>query len=207
MAARLIEDKVRAKLLSCKLSIHCESEDEENILKHLFKEFDSLTEGIIEKQRNSEVKEYNVLVDSWQMVKRMLCRLHEAIIKRLRSTPSLSNPWRSVFQKDIPVEVFDIIWKIIKRNGFGHETFETKAKVNISIYDMRKAVYLFNYLNKDGVITEKCMLLKKDFKNGECASVIVSRDKPFCIHYNKNSEVLSISFSYGVWNHNGIPQH
>ena len=141
------------------------------------------------------------------MVKRTLCRLHEAIIKRLRSTPSLSNPWRSVFQKDIPVEVFDIIWKIIKRNGFGHETLETKAKVSISIFDIRKAVYLFNYLNKDGVITEKCKLLKKDFKNGECASVVVSRDKPFCVNYNKNSEVLSISFSYGVWNQNGIPQH
>ena len=207
MAARILEEKVRAKLKSCKLFITTDSEEEEIILNNVFKEFDSLTERIIEKEKNPAVKEYHELVSLWPMAKRTLSSLHEAIIKRLRASPSLSTPWRSCFQKDVPLEVFNIILKILKRNGFGQEITESKAKVNISIYDARKALYLFNFMNRDGVLKEKSKLLRKEFKTGECTSVVVAREKPFDLKYNKNSEVLSLSFSYGFWNSNGIPQH
>ena len=55
----------------------------------------------MEKEYNSQVKEFHVLADLWPMAKRTLVNLHELIKRRLRPTPSLSNPWHCVFPKDI----------------------------------------------------------------------------------------------------------
>ena len=51
---------------------------------------------------------------------------------------------------DIPREIFEIICKhIIQRNSYGHTYKETIACVDISIENIRKARFVFDYMNAE----------------------------------------------------------
>ena len=62
-------------------------------------------------------------------------------------------------------------------------------------------------MNQDGIVTEKAKLLKKEFRDGGVAEVLISEIQPFILKYSLNTEVLSISYFYGFWNSFGVPQH
>jgi hypothetical protein len=54
---------------------------------------------------------------------------------------------------DIPREIFEIICKhIIQRNSYGHTYKETIACVDISIENIRKARFVFDYMNAESLI-------------------------------------------------------
>ena len=53
-------------------------------------------------------REIQQLLPSQGMALRMLTKIHDKIIRRLRSKPSLATPWRSNFTMDVPFEVFEV---------------------------------------------------------------------------------------------------
>ena len=149
------------------------------------------------------------------MVIRTLKKLHEKIIRRLHSKPTLATPWRGDFTVDIPQEVFDLIYhKIVKSNNFGHQSREKPAWIDIEITDRRKGVFIFNKMNQDGILVSRDHLLKNCL--GNCAGgvhaverceVVVCGEKPRRFKYHYSTEVLSVNFHYGYWNQFGVPQH
>ena len=86
-----------------------------------FAELNAAVEVIKEKfttfsGRNRDLQK---LIPIQGMVIRTLQKLHEKIIRRLRSKPTLAKPWRGDFTIDVPREVFDLIYqKIVKSNNF-----------------------------------------------------------------------------------------
>ena len=148
------------------------------------------------------------------MVIRSLKKIHDKILRRLRKTPNLATSWRVDFTVDVPLEVFTVIsCHIIQSNNFGHQFRETSACIDFVITEMRKAVFIFNKMNLEGVLISRDNLLKKCFGSGnvvqalERCEVVVNETKPSTLKYHKNTEVLSVHFFYGYWNRYGIPQH
>ena len=142
-----------------------------------------------------------------------LRKVHGKIIRRLHTSPNIASPWFGDFTMDLPKEVFGVIFQdIIERNGFGHESKQTPAVFEVTIFEMKKAVFVFKHINtvKD-VIPRKWILKKqleeRDEESEEKCEVIVSASKPMKMKFNKNSEVLFRSFSYGYRNTFGVPQH
>ena len=87
---------------------------------------------------------------------------------------------------DLLREVFDVIYqKIVNSNNFGHQSREKPACTDIEITDRRKAVFVFNKMNQDGILVSRDHLLKKCL--GNCAGdvhavvrceVVVCGEKP-----------------------------
>lgn len=155
------------------------------------------------------------LLPSQGMVLRMLKKIHDKIIRRLRSKPSLATPRRGNFTMDVPLEVFEVTLRhIIQSNNFGrnfgHRFEETPAYIKVFITDTRKAVFIFNKMNVDCVIVSRAKLLKRSLGISyelERCEVVISEEKPLVLKYHKNNEVLSVYFCYGYWKQYGIPQH
>ena len=153
------------------------------------------------------------LIAGRSMVVNALRKIHSNICRKLRSSANISSPWRSDFTMDIPREIFDIICKyIVERNSYGHTYKETRACVDISIDNIRKARFVFEYMNAEGVIMPKVEMFRKKLpirQEGslERSEVVISCAKPLKLKYYKNSELLSVHFHYGYWNIFGVPQH
>lgn len=183
-------------------------------ISRFYSEVEAAITAIERKYTTTRNREVQQLLQSQGMVLRTLKKIHVKILRRLRSRPNLANPWKGDFTIDVPQEVFNVLsCHIVQSNNFGHQLKETSGCVNIAITDMRKAIFIFNKMNLDGVVIFRDHLLKKYFgssrrdeKSGRC-EVLVSQAKPFTFKYYKNTEVLSIHFFYGYWNQYGIPQH
>ena len=153
------------------------------------------------------------LVGTRDMIVNTLRKIHLKICRRLRSSPSLATPWRGDFTMDIPKEVFSIIFEeIIEHNGYGHESKETAACIEVSVTEKKKAMFIFNHINTEEDIKAKDEMLQKKLKSKgenslEKCEIVVSEITPLKFKYSKNTEVLSVQFSYGYWNSHGVPQH
>ena len=149
-------------------------------------------------------REIQQLLPNQGMVLRMLTKIHDKIIRRLRSKPSLATPWRGNFTMDVPFEVFEVtLCHIIRSNNFGHRFEETPAYIKVSITDTRKAVFIFNKMNAACVIVSLAKLLKRSLGISdelERCEAVISEEKPLVLKYPKNNEVLSVYFCCGYWN-------
>ena len=169
-----------------------------------------LEEKYRDHSRNREVQQ---LVGTQSMVINALKKIHEKIVRRLRTTPSMATPWKGEFTLDLPREVFRVILNhIIQRNSYGHRYKESDAVIDVELTQLRKAVFIFDKMNLEGDLIAKAELLKKSFSSGkgvaaERCEVVITESKPMRLKYRKNSEVLSVTFHYGYWNQHGIPQH
>ena len=205
----LLKHRIRSSVLNWKLSIETDGKKDNSFKEDVFKELDCLIESIFKKHDGS-VRRSNChpIVDIWPMTARIIFKLHASICGRLRATPVTASPYCCSFTREVLQEVFGIIsTNIINHNSFGHTSRSTPARVTISIHDKRKAIYLFNHMNDEGVKVEKDDLLKKVFADESCAKVLVSKEQPMILRYSKNSETLTISCHYGVWNSFQIAQH
>ena len=183
-------------------------------ISRFYSEVEAAVAAIEEKYTTARGREVHQLLRSQGMVLRTLKKIHDKISRRLRSTPNIANPWRGDFTIDVPREVFNVIsCHVIQSNNFGHQFKETSACIDIAITDERKAIFTFNKMNLDGVLISRDDLLRKYFGSSsadnplERCEVIVGQTTPLSLKYYKNSEVLSVHFFYGYWNHYGIPQH
>jgi len=71
---------------------------------------------------------------------------------------------------DVPWEIFNVIsCHIIQSNSFGHQFKETSACIDVAITNMKKAVFIFNKMNLDGVLVSREYLLKKSFESSSTA--------------------------------------
>ena len=169
-----------------------------------------LEEKYRDQSRNREVQQ---LVGTQSMVINALKKIHEKIVRRLCTTPSMTTPWKGEFTLDLPREVFRVILNhIIQRNSYGHRYKESDAVIDVELTQLRKAVFIFDKMNLEGDLIAKAELLKKSFSSGkgvaaERCEVVITESKPMRLKYRKNSEVLSVTFHYGYWNQHGIPQH
>ena len=183
-------------------------------ISRFYSEVEAAVAAIEQKYTTTRSREVHQLLQSQGMVIRTLQKLHNKISRRLRSRPNLANPWRGDFTIDVAREVFNVIsCHIIQSNNFGHQFKETSACIDVAITDTRKALFIFNKMNLDGVLIARDDLLKKYYGGSstdetlERCEVVVSQAKPFSLKYHKNTEVLSVHFFYGYWNQYGIPQH
>ncbi len=209
MASYDVKQKIRSSILKWKLSVKIDNERDELFRKEVFKELSSLIECVFKKHDGSFRRNHcHTIVDIWPMTERIIFKLHEGIRKRLRARPVTASPYCCCFTREVSKEVFGIICEqIINHNSFGHTSTTTAARVSICITDRRKAVYFFNHMNDEGIMVEKCKLMKKEFGDNSYAEVIISKEKPMTLKFSKNRETLAISFHYGVWNSFGVPQH
>lgn len=116
---------------------------------------------------------------------------------------------------DVPQEVFDLIYrKIVHSNNFGHQSRERPACTDIEITDRRKAIFILNKLNQDGILISRDHLLRKYL--GKCAGgvhalercgVVVCGEKPMRFKYHYNTDVLSVNSHYSYCNQFGVPRH
>ena len=87
------------------------------------------------------------------MIGRLLKKIHKKNMTRLKETTSICTPMRGNFTTDVPLEVFDVLLKkVINRNSFEHEVKDTKCFTEVSVNDLRKAVYILDRQNMDGQI-------------------------------------------------------
>jgi len=210
MAASDLKREIRATLTNWKLSVHSQDKKEETFVGNVFQELDGLMEMIFKKHDGScgNNSQCHRVLDCWPMTRRCIEKLHDCIYRRLRYPPTTASPFFATFSREVPREIFDIILKdIMERNGFGHTVKTTPARVSITITDKRKAVYFFNRINSNGVVTPKAKLLQKEFSDGGFAKVLISQEAPMIMRYSLNSEMLMISFYYGYWNSFDVPQH
>lgn len=117
-----------------------------------------LEESFLDNSRFHGVQQ---LLPSRHMVVKFLCKIHDRIIRRLRPTPRLADPWSGEFSLDLPMELFSIIAKeIIEHNSYGHTLSETGTTVTYTFSTFGKAKYVFARMNLEGVITQPEHLLK-----------------------------------------------
>ena len=149
------------------------------------------------------------LLPSAGMVAKGLRKMHQKIIRRLHVKPKLAKPWFGEFVMDMPSEVFSCLSEgIIQRTNFGHKFIESNAQLIFKIKDIQKANYLFPRMDIDGAEVDRDSLLKKEFQDSlERCEDIVTEDKPMELKFNNSYEVLMVTFHYGYWNQDGIPQH
>ena len=197
----------------------CKTEDTAAMgsITSFFREVEKSVEMLEEKYSGSNLdtryRDLQVLVGTRSMVVRCLKKMHDKVIRRFHQKPSLALPWMGNFTLDVPREIFEIISKnIIQRNTFGHKYHETKCCIIIEFTDRRKAVFVFDKLNFDGVLIPKKKLLVKFFnaeKDGslERCEVVISSTKPMKMKFYKSTETLSVHFHYGYWNKFGVAQH
>ena len=183
MAALHLKREIRAKMLGMKVFLFKRSKNDEKFVDDVFKEFSVLMETVLEKHDGLLAHvECHEIVDIWPMTRRCLQKLHESILRRLQSTPTSSSPYCCSFTREVPKEIFNLIWKrIISNNSFGHTVNITPCRITVTITDKRKVTYLFNRMNQDGIITEKAKLLKKEFRDGGVAEVLISETHPFIL--------------------------
>ena len=160
-----------------------------------FSELESAAESLQDKfcQQSRFEKVHIKLLPSAGMVAKGLRKMHQKIIRRLHVKPKLAKPWFGEFVMDMPSEVFSCLSEgIIQRTNFGHKFIESNAQLIFKIKDIQKANYLFARMDIDGAEVDRD---------------IVTEDKPMELKFNKSSEVLMVTFHYGYWNQDGIPQH
>lgn len=209
MASYEVKQRIRSSIIKWKLSVQNDNERDQSFRNDVFKELSSLMECIFRKHDGTFRRNHcHPIVDIWPMTERCIFKLHKGIIARLRATPVTASPYFCNFTREVPNEVFDnICEQIIKHNSFGHIVTTTAARVVVSITEKRKAAYVFKHMNDEGVRVENCRIMRREFPDKSHAEVIISAEKPMTLAYRKNSETLSISFHYGVWNSFGVPQH
>lgn len=209
MAPFDVKREIRAKLLGWNLSIQRRDQLDDKFIGDVFRDVESLMEMVFEKHEGSPViKECHKIIDLWPMTRRYLQSLHQRMYRRLRSKANTASPYFCSFSLEMPREVFDIIWKnIINKNSFGNTVNVTPVCVRITITDFRKAVYLFDHMNKDYSLINKEELLMKTYEDGGIAKVVISLSQPMVLMFRVNFDTLLVNYSYGYWNSHGIPQH
>lgn len=82
----------------------------------------------------------------------------------MHPTPNICKPWHGEFSHDVTLEVWQILLKkVIYHNSFGHEVVlsPTGAFTTVNIFHIRKARYIFNWQNMEGIVVDRAWLLKK----------------------------------------------
>ena len=88
------------------------------------------------------------LVAIRSMIINALQRLQSKICRKLRSSANICLPRRDDFTKDIPKEIFYIIYKhTVQRNSCKDK--ETCTCIGILIEDIGKAQFVFDYMNAE----------------------------------------------------------
>lgn len=215
-----ISIRVCRKISSVKLDMlgEASSTDERRTISSYFRDLSIHAERLDEMHdRSNHYSAAESFVNTRPMVARLLSKIHSKIMRRLRPTPNICNPWSGEFTLDVPFEVWNILLAgVICHNSFGHEVLPspTGVVVTVKMFDIRKARYVFDWQNMDGVIVQKEQLLKrshseavKEGEQQERTEVLVSVQTPLVFKWNRNSEVLQVTFQYGHWNAYGIPHH
>ena len=124
----------------------------------------------------------------------------------MKTSTTLSHPWKIRIVRNLPLEIFELLKETIISGAYGDIAKQTKfvQQIEISTLD---AVY--NWVkqitgNNENIETNFFSKLSKD---GSCCKTIVAQEHPFVIKYSNTQENIQIVTCYGCWNAFGIPQH
>ena len=131
-----------------------------------------------------------------------------ATIKR-RLTPRMKahNAWQIEFKRDIPIQVFSLFLKAVRkaRSAFGVSYTETKKAISIQYTEKKR---LIRDLSGLGQITREELreYLNRSFrgKRRGSANVICNMDKPFAIQYIRKTSQVFLKCHYTFTNEFGF---
>ena len=127
---------------------------------------------------------------------------------------SLKNPFYGEVSRDIPIELFNVLVRLVKASPEYCEPFcfhasNRKGEV-ISFTSLRLVVNLLCLLSgckRSQVVAHFIRNLATGMRRGHKVSVITSDVKDFAFIYKHRQGKLVISFYFGEWNASGFPQH
>lgn len=131
-----------------------------------------------------------------------------ATIKR-RLTPRMKahNAWQIDFKRDIPIQVFSLFLKAVRkaRSAFGVSYTETRKAICIQYTEKKR---LIRDLSGLGQITREALreYFNRSFrgKRRGSANVICNKDKPFAIQYMRKTSQVLVKCHYTFTNEFGF---
>ena len=173
-----------------------------------FRELEEHTEVLESKCQpdNSAFASAECFVNTRSMIGRLLKKIHKKIMTRLKETPCICTPWRGSFSIDVTLEVFDVLLKkVTKRNSFEHVVKDTKSLTEVSLNDLRKAVYILHRQNMDGQIISKGEIGCKKAGELKQTKLVVRTSKPFVLKGGFYLKLLflakTILLNFWAYNH------
>ena len=142
------------------------------------------------------------------MARRELLHWEQQLGKSLKPCrPGAAKPYFISVQRDVPVEVFNMILKLATTNLFCTQLRETRSVVTLKITNVAKLVSLLSRVNSAGADhLERADILFRKSTSGTFQAVL-SEKKPFVLKFYKSRERVTIAMHYGHWNKFGFPQH
>ena len=177
------------------------------------KQFQGLAEACLKRNLEVGTRKYQYeLVHIWPMVERQLWNLRKLILKRMKPTANIREPWTISFSCGVPLEVFKLIQMVLKEGieGAVCEFEETKARWTVKIKSIETLKELFSLarsVRRRTLPSDNDTNLLKDFNNLGHAQLIIGEGRDCILNYSRTLEVLRIRCHYGFWNSYGFPQH
>ena len=130
-----------------------------------------------------------------------------ATIKGLTPRMKAHNAWQIDFKRDIPIQVFSLFLKAVRkaRSAFGLSYTETRKAICIQYTEKKR---LIRDLSGLGQITHEALreYFNRSFrgKRRGSASVICNKEKPFSIQYMRKTSQVLVKCHYTFTNEFGF---
>lgn len=174
-------------------------EDEVKNVLHLLVEKHRVGTGSIQEVLCSQISVREIMLAEIQ-------HWMSSIKRRLSPRMKSHNAWQIEIKRDIPIQVFSLYLKAVRkaRSAFGTSYTETRKTMSIQYTQKKRLIRDFSGL---GQITREALseYLNRNFqgKRKGSANVICNQDKPFTIQYVRKSSQVIVKCHYTFTNEFG----
>ena len=136
-----------------------------------------------------------------------------AIRRRLTGRRRIRQPFTSKIQRDMPVEIFNILVNVVEKLGFNRPPCYVERNSKAVVIAFSDLAATTRFLSTLSAITVKELtdsFLTRQLagrKSGSSSAVLVSEEKQFSLTYFIRRGQMEIFFYFGEWNSYGFPQH
>ena len=175
-------------------------EDEVQNALHLLVEKHRVGTGSIQEVPCSQIAARDILL---QEIQHWIATIKRRLTPRMKA----HNAWQIEFKRDIPIQVFSLFLKAVRkaRSAFGVSYTETKKAISIQYTEKKR---LIRDLSGLGQITREELreYLNRSFrgKRRGSANVICNMDKPFAIQYIRKTSQVFLKCHYTFTNEFGF---
>lgn len=144
----------------------------------------------------------------YPIVSRELLRWNKIVIRRMKPTPSLANPWAVQVNRNMPEEVFSLLKLTLLKGKYGELAKNTNCVETLVITTAEATTeWIMHVTSKTNSAVRNTDIFHKCLKDGSHCEAIISPEYPLIIKFSKSQENIKISLHYGYWNIFGVPQH
>ena len=135
------------------------------------------------------------------------------IRRRLTGRRRIRQPFTSKIQRDMPLEIFNVLPTVVEKLGFSGPSCYVECNSKAVVIAFSELAATTRFLSTLSAVTAKEIeenyfqreLLGR--KKGSRAALLVSEDKQFSFTYFMRKRQMEILFYFGEWNSYGFPQH